>query len=132
MKNSVKHLTPSEMKIVMDSLVVAENIHIVSVESEKLNSLEDYFSLISALFEFPTKCHNFSSYLDWIKDLSWLNKKQYVLVFYNYKKSFKGDVALQESILEDFSDDILPWWQSGVIEFSTDGTPTGFDVYIVE
>jgi Barstar (barnase inhibitor). len=109
------------------------NLFVVELEGDKVQSWHDYISFIQSKFKFPTSC--FSSmdrYLDWIRDLKWLDKEGFVLIINDYNSFIKTNPKLKEELISDFSDTILPFWEDEIKYTVVEGKPKLFIVYLVD
>ncbi|MDI7743145.1 barstar family protein [Lysinibacillus fusiformis] len=105
----------------------------IELEGANIQSWEDYISEIEHKFKFPSSCtDSIDRYLDWMRDLDWLEKEKYILVINNYKYFLKDSKELKNDIIRDFKETILPFWQTEVKDVIVDGKPKTFMVYLVE
>lgn len=58
-------------------------------------------------------------YLDWIRDLEWLNKEAYVLIINDYNLFMRNNTDLKNEIISDFKEVILSFWQDEVEKSSS-------------
>jgi hypothetical protein len=111
-----------------------ENDHLffAILDGKDINSANDYIEQIQTKFKFPTSCiDNWDGYLDWIRDLDWLEKEEYILVIINFSQFLRDDIDLKKEIISDFEDTILPFWEEEVERVVVDGKPKPFNVYLV-
>ncbi|MNP65100.1 hypothetical protein D3C76_1606630 [compost metagenome] len=71
-------------------------------------------------------------YLDWIRDLDWLDSEGYVLIIKNYSSFMKADPNMKKQMISLFVDTILPYWEEEVKHVMVDGQPKRFMVYLVD
>lgn len=104
------------------------------IDGKDIQTIDDYFEAITEKFEFPqfnNQLCNLNGYLDWIRDLSWLEEKfekfdNISLIIKNYKKAFNGNSnEINYFIIELFIEDILPYWEE-------ERDYKKFNVYLVE
>lgn len=109
------------------------DVYVVEIDGKLIGSWEDYITKIEKAFDFPTSCiDTVDGYLDWIRDLSWIDKKSYRLVIHNYNYFLTTDPQLKASIMDDFKEIILPFWQDEIQNTVIDGESHSFDVYLVK
>lgn len=107
--------------------------YVVEIDGKSVGSWEDYITKIEKAFDFPTSClDTVDGYLDWIRDLSWIGKESYKLVIHDYNYFLAKEPKLKASIMNDFNEIILPFWQDEVQSTVIGGEPNSFDVYLVE
>ncbi|MBC1457957.1 barstar family protein [Listeria newyorkensis] len=107
--------------------------YVVEIDGKSVGSWEDYITKIEKAFDFPTSClDTVDGYLDWIRDLSWIGKESYKLVIHDYNYFLAKEPKLKASIMNDFKEIILPFWQDEVESTVIGGEPNSFDVYLVE
>ncbi|NLD49817.1 MAG: barstar family protein [Clostridiaceae bacterium] len=107
--------------------------YLVEINGSQIQSWEDYISVVQDKFKFPTPClGSVDRYLDWMRDLGWLEKEEYILIITNYGMFLNNDSKLKSLIIEDFNDVILPFWQDEVKEVVVEGKAKSFMVYLVD
>ena len=82
--------------------------------------------------QFPGTCKNkFSRFDDWMTDLSWISADQGIcLIVNNYSKFLSLDPVFKENLIEDFRDNILPFWEKDVLQCVKDGKTRRFDMIL--
>ncbi|GAB1530034.1 MULTISPECIES: barstar family protein [Brevibacillus] len=131
--NKVLETNREKIESLKVELATTEGFHIVEMSGANIQSWKDYISEIQMKFKFPTSClDSMDRYLDWIRDLDWLDKDGYVLIIYGYSDFLKDDPRLKKEIITDFTDVILPFWQEEVKEVVVEGKAKSFMVYLVE
>ncbi len=140
MKNTIKMITREEAEEYI-AWHKCENVFIAELDGAKIKNDEDFFRQIEKAFEFPdgTVCVNWDSYLDWICDLGWLTGRNnryagFSLFIYNHKElSDKIRTKRQDSCIDLFKEDVLPYWEEDVIHCTCNGhgIPRVFNVFLV-
>lgn len=93
----------------------------------------DYVTEIQSKFSFPTPCaDSVDRYLDWIRDLEWLEQEKFVIIINHFSDFCKKNPSIKNEIMQDFEEIILPFWQNEVREEVAGGEPRSFIVYIVD
>lgn len=141
MRNKIFSITTENAKSIIE-ILRKKNIYIAELQGEQIPTLSEYYTAVAQAFQFPElfeKYRNFDSYLDWIRDLTWLTYDQkydgFALFIYDYEEKFmRGDLVKKVSIIETFSECILPWWEEEVIHCTNNGCgiPRLFNLYLVE
>lgn len=132
-QNQILRVSVKEVKEIIQELKISANLHIVELQGKGIQSWEDYITEVEKAFEFPTTCIDSPDrYLDWIRDLDWLNKEGYVLVIYDYNIFLENEPALKKDMIRLFTDIILPWWQEDVEKCVVEGKAKPFNVYLVD
>jgi len=130
-KNKIFKASQPEVEVILKN--VNSDIHVVEIDGRKIQSWQDYISEIETKMKFPTTCiDSIDRYLDWITDLTWLEKKGYILIIYNFTEFIKNDLSLKSELIEDFKRTILPFWQEEIKEVVVNGEPQRFNVYLVD
>lgn len=120
------------VKNIIQEMGMKPSIYLVEIDGANIQSWRDFISEIEEKMKFPTTCiDSIDRYLDWIRDLSWLNSDGYVLIIYNYSQFLLNDLRIKELIMDSFKDTVLPWWQGEVEKFVVDGKAKPFNVYLV-
>lgn len=131
--NKVLSVNSKDIEIIKTKFVSNDKAYIVEINGTQIQSWEDYISDIQNKFRFPTPCFDsVDRYLDWMRDLDWLKKEEYVLIITHYGLFMRNDSELKKQIVSDFSDIILPFWQDEVKEVVVEGKTKLFMVYLVD
>ena len=87
-----------------------------------------FFKEMETKMQFPGTCKNkFSRFDDWMTDLSWISADQGIcLIVNNYSKFLSLDPVFKENLIEDFRDNILPFWEKDVLQYVKDGKTRRF------
>lgn len=132
MENRIIYTSDKEITEVSERLKQDDKTYVVEIEGKKCSYLPDYLNLISNLFQFPIKAKGLDGYNDWMRDLSWINKKQIVIIIYNFQQFLQKDISSKTAILEDFNEIILPWWESEVVDCVVGGEIRRMLVYLIQ
>ncbi|MBL1229830.1 barstar family protein [Enterococcus sp. BWB1-3] len=119
----------------IEQALIKDNYFIAEIDGEKIETLPQYMEAIKKAFEFPEamfeNTSSIDSYLDWMRDLSWLgNKEGYVLFIINSSKMMIGEEAKKAILFETFKDAIIPFWKDEVEHVVVDGEKKEFKVFI--
>lgn len=132
MQNNIINVSSNEMTDIMKTIENDSSLFIAQINCNYVQDLQEYLNKMSEVFHFPFPSRSIDSYNDWMRDLDWLNKDGYVLVFYNFKEFLCKDLISRKAIIDGFSNVILPFWQEEVIETVVEGESKLFTVYLVE
>lgn len=81
----------------------------------------DFLKFIYDKLDFPEKRYmNWDAYLDWMRDLSWIDEKEINIVVINYKSLFKDDFIYSLYFVPDFENIIFPFWEKSAKEIFVD------------
>lgn len=131
--NSIQSISGKDFKAIKEEISRKSGVFLVELDGSTIQSWKDYVSEIEKKFMFPTTCINsVDRYLDWIRDLSWLEKEEYILVIYNSNSFLIKDLALKNKVVMYFKEAILPFWQSEVEEVVVGGKAKPFMVYLID
>lgn len=132
-KNSIERIFNNDFRPIKEEILRNPDAFLVEIDGSSIQSWEDYIREIEKKFRFPTTCiDNVDRYLDWIRDLSWLEKEEYVLVIYNSNLFLKKNLNLKNEIIMYFNEAVLPFWQSEVEKVVVEGKAKPFMVYLVD
>ncbi len=136
-KNRIIKTTKNNYLIELNNISKNYKTYKVEIDGEKVQTWEDYINIIQDMFKFPSSCvGSIDRYLDWIRDLSWLDKEEiieaYVIVIKNYDIFLAENIELKNSIITDFVDCILPFWEEEVKQVVLGGKTKIFCVYLLD
>ena len=132
-QNKIYHVSVDDVIKIVQEAKNSDNSHIVEISGAEIQSWEDYICKIEEAFSFPTPwTRTIDSYDDWMRDLDWLGKDSYILVIHDYKNFLGQDLSLKKTIMEGFSDLILPWWQNEVEICAVGDKAKPFNIYLVD
>ena len=111
---------------------IAENYYIFTIDGNKVSTKKEFFDAVETLFSFPTSCKNkVSRFDDWMMDLSWLDSDRGIcIVIDNFERFLRDDLEFKNLVMDDFRQDILPFWEETVLTTVKDGKTRKMDVVI--
>lgn len=111
---------------------IAENCYIFTIDGNKVSTKKEFFDAVETLFSFPTSCKNkVSCFDDWMMDLSWLDSDRGICIVINSFEHFlRDDPEFKDLVMDDFRQDILPFWEETVLTTMKDGKTRKMDVVI--
>lgn len=111
---------------------IAENYYIFTIDGNKVSTKKEFFDAVETLFSFPTSCKNkVSRFDDWMMDLSWLDSDRGIcIVIDNFEHFLRDDLEFKNLVMDDFRQDILPFWEETVLTTVKDGKTRKIDVVI--
>jgi len=131
--NKVLVVGVEEINKIKKNLMSDDKTLLVELNGATIQSWEHYVSKIQDKFRFPTPCFDsVDRYLDWMRDLGWLEKEKYTLVINHFSLFLQDKSELKNDIISDFIEIILPFWQEEVKEVVVEGKAKSFMVYLVE
>ena len=65
-------------------------------------------------------------------DLSWVKEDSIILIVANANVFLKEDLQLKNTIIKDFQEYLLPFWDSEVVDTVVGGKKRNFSVYFVK
>ena len=93
----------------------------IIIDGEKMLTKLDFLKFIYDKLDFPEKRYmNWDAYLDWMRDLSWIDEKEINIVVMNYKSLFKDDFVYHLYFVPDFENIIFPFWEKSAKEIFID------------
>lgn len=132
-KNTILFINKETLEKLKEQYHDRYTTHVVELKGEEIHNWSDYITEVQSKFEFPSDClDSVDRYLDWIRDLSWLKKDEYVLIINNYSMFMKNNDHLRNQIIEDFTDLILPFWEEEVKQVVVKGKAKPFMIYLVD
>lgn len=132
MKNAMYYIDKAKYTLFREQFE-KKNWFIVELQGTQIQSVESFLHEVWEKFKFPqTGFINYDAYLDWIRDLDWLNQDGYIMAIFDFGKSFIKNPELKKEIIEDFSEVVLPWWQGEVEKCVVNGRSKPFNIYFVD
>jgi len=132
MENKIYFISDAQKEILISSSKENEKTFIAEINGKEIKFKEDYLEVVNKVFNFPIPSKGFDGYLDWIRDLDWLNCDSYMLIINNYANFMSGDIDMKKKNIEYFEKIILPWWQEEVERCVVEGKAKAFNVYLVD
>lgn len=116
-----------------DGIVSCENESLV-LDGNSIKTKNDFFVSIEMALKFPGACEGlFSRFDDWITDLGWINQGTGICIAINsFSEFLADDKETKAMIMEDFEEDILPFWETEVASVVKNGTPRSFIVLTID
>jgi hypothetical protein len=131
--NKILEVSSEDINSIRKQLISDDRAHFVELNGADIQSWEDYVSEVQAKFRFPTSClDSVDRYLDWMRDLGWLEKDKYTLVINDFRLFLQNKSELKNEIISDFTDIILPFWREEIEEVVVEGKAKPFMIYLVE
>jgi hypothetical protein len=132
MQHGIHHISNEEFDLIYRGFSDDMSVWVGEIDGRIVDSWKDYARQVSRAFRFPTPCENsIDAYLDWIRDLDWLEKDGYILVIRDFGMLLRNDPKLKKEIIDDFLDVVLPWWEGDVEKYSVGGKAKCFSVYLI-
>lgn len=102
------------------------------IDGEKVKTRTDFFLVMEETLCFPECCDDsIDAFSDWMRDLSWIAEDHINVIIYSEKSFLSKDLNFRNLILDVFSEDILPFWESEVLYTVVEGKCKNFNVYLV-
>jgi len=131
-RNKIYDISAKDARIIIQNADISSNLLLVEIQGKSIQSWGDYIKNIQNAFKFPTDCLNsMDRYLDWIRDLGWLEKDSYTLIIHDFTTFLEQDLALKKIIMDDFRDIILSWWERDVELYVVEGKAKPFNTFLV-
>ncbi len=106
----------------------------IIIDGTKVRKRADFFYVIEKELQFPGTCNcMFARFDDWICDLSWFSSELSILIYIkNYALFLDEDLDFKKNLMEDFSEDILTFWESDVLRVVKNGKTRNFNIIVEE
>lgn len=135
--NTLYNMSHIEAFSILENIKNNPNIFFAELQGRRIQSWNDYSLEIEKAFHFPSSCRDsIDRYLDWIRDISWLDEgfscSRYVLIIYDFSLMLLNDIPTKKMIKDDFIEIILPWWDGEVENCVLGGKRKQFDVYLID
>ena len=134
MNNSVDFIEKDELNRIKSA--VSKNAFVAEINGEEIQSWTDYWNAVSSSFSFPVLPSylkpDYHTYYDLMTDLSWVKEDSIILIVANANVFLKEDLQLKNTIIKDFQEYLLPFWDSEVVDTVVGGKKRNFSVYFVK
>ena len=131
MTNKIMRVPYQKLKNIREEIQKREDIFLVEIKGEQCTNLSEYLDVMSDFLQFPIRAKGLDGYLDWMTDLTWIEKPEVIIVIYEFKDFLENDLQIKEAIIEDFKGIILPWWESEVVNYVVEGETRKMTLYLV-
>ena len=132
MENKIYYVSFEEIQCLKKEFNKRSNVFIVEIDGNLIQDKGDFLDIMTEKFKFPYSVNGFDGYLDWIRDLEWLGKEEYILIINNFNNFMKKNISFKKIIIEDIEEIILPWWQKEIENCVVEGKAKLFNVYLVD
>jgi len=115
-----------------------QDMWVVTIDGREVPSCRDFTEVMARNFHFPIQEYEFergvgyNTYLDWIRDLSWLDYAGFVIIIEHFADFMSRNSDNRNMVLMDFEDRVFPWWQTSMPWYAYQGKTKPFNVYIVD
>ena len=133
MKNKVTFIAKEQSEKLKTE---TKDAFVVIIDGAKINSWSEYWDCIATAFSFPELPEymepDYHSYYDLMTDLSWIDNKSIVIIIENANEFLKNEYDLKNTIVNNFNEYLLPFWEKEVEITVVNGQTRNFCVYFVE
>lgn len=111
-------------------LMIRDDLVKIVIDGKETQIKTSFMEQIEKALSFPTGCEGmFSRFEDWIRDLGWIEREKGVCIWITDYDDFMREDAKSKAIFEEiFRDEVLPFWETEVIETVKGGRPREFYV----
>lgn len=128
----IHYISLNDMQTIKHTFEKNDCMYIAELDGKEIQTLTDYLTQMSNLFQFPISSLGLDGYNDWMRDLDWLNKEGYVFIIYHFAEFLKQELLIKEQIINNFQDTILPFWQYEITTTVVGGKVKPFKIYFVD
>ena len=132
MENKIHYVSSEEMQYLKAEFNKKNDVFIVEINGNLIQDEGEFLDTMTEKFKFPYSVNGLDGYLDWIRDLDWIEKGEYILIINDFKNFLKNEPVVKENIIHTFEDTVLPWWSKEVEQYSVGGVSKPFNVYLVD
>ena len=132
MNNKIVYIAKDEMKKIKTDALNNQDVFLAEIDGNRIRTEEEYVQAMIDAFAIPYPLLGMKIGIlnDWIKDLTWIDQKDIVLIFHDFDFMLLDDLHAKKLIMIYFEKIILPWWEGEVVECMVGGEPRGFMLYI--
>ena len=129
--NKICEVTPEEVDDIIKHKEQDTNVGIVTLDGKQIRTVGDFIAQMEQKFSLPDCDGNMNCFFDWIRDITFLNKDEYIVIIYNHEEICRCDRTKGDEIIRLFRKTILPWWEGDVENCVMEGKAKPFNVYLV-
>jgi len=128
----LKKINTSQYRAIVDS-IDRDSVFVAEIDGKSIQSLSEYLEAVWQVFRFPNTGYvNYYAYLDWIRDLDWLNSEKYVFIVHNSADLLRETLRDRQIVMDSLEEEVIPWWEGEVEQYSVAGKAKPFHVYLVD
>lgn len=87
--------------------------HLVVIDGKSTMTESDFLYCVGEQLDFPDEQKfNWNAYLDWMRDLSWIDGKQISIIIANFESFLCKDQNKLKYFMSDFEEIIFPFWRN--------------------
>lgn len=111
-----------------------ENSYIAKLDGKQNNNLEKFLDNIWRELKFPYDTNkNYDAYLDWMRDLSWIESQNISLIISNQNDFLKEIPEYKKYFIEDAFRIIFPFWAEDAEQvFNNKKYLKNIDIYLLD
>ena len=95
-KNEIKSINSKDLDLLKSKLLRDNKVLVVELAGDKIQSWVDYVSEVQSKFSFPTPCtDSVDRYLEWIRDLEWLEQEKVVMIINHFSDFCKENPSMK-------------------------------------
>ena len=132
MTNKIMNISYDKMIEIKQELKNNKEIYWVEIKGGQCTTLPEYLGVVSDSFGFPIKSKGLDGYLDWMTDLTWVDEPEIIMVIYEFRDFLKNDLVAKNTVIEEFKEEILPWWEAEVVNYVVEGETRKMTIYLVD
>ena len=132
MNNKIVYIAKDEMKKIKTDALNNQHVFLAEIDGAKIRTEEEYVQAMidASAIPHPLLGMKIGILNDWIKDLTWIDQKDIVLIVHDHDLMLSDDLKTKKKVMIYFENIILPWWEGEVVECMVGGEPRGFMLYI--
>lgn len=117
-----------------DKFPNSPNGYLAVIDGALCTTGSEFLRCIWEQLKFPTPQYcNWDAYLDWMRDLSWLDAKNISIVITNYDLFLSKEPEYREFFIPDLEEAIFPFWENDAIYvFENQDYVKEIDIYCVQ
>lgn len=94
----------------------------IQLDGKEIKNYQDFILEMQKKMYFPRDCQgNIDRYLDWMRDLSWIQSETICIQILNSNYLMTGNATDRKKTLDDFNRIIIPFWKYDAESFIVGG-----------
>lgn len=130
--NNIQNVSKNQMEDILKFLKNNKSTFIAEIKGKEIQTQKALSIAINKVFGYYIPFNDINGWINWIRNIDWLKKDNYVLIIYNYEDFMSKDLEIKKTIKKHFECITIPWWNAGLEDYEEHKEYKAFNIYIVD